>query len=89
MVVVVVVGDKVEREKHPRGGGRRQVPGGWIWRLGAVATQRGTWCSWLSRSLSMREVLGSIPNVSILFVPLPGAWPHASISASAVRQLAR
>ena len=32
----------------------------------------GTWCSWLSRSLSMimylREVLGSIPNVSILFL---------------------
>lgn len=25
----------------------------------------GTWCSWLSRSLSMREVSGSIPDVSI------------------------
>ena len=34
---------------------------------------KGTWCSWLSRSLSMynhhlREVLGSIPNVSIFYV---------------------
>ena len=40
--------------------------------VGQSVTQ-GTWCSWLSRSLSMsispllREVLGSIPNVSILF----------------------
>jgi hypothetical protein len=32
-------------------------------------TSKGTWCSWLSRSLSMREVLGSIPNVSISFLP--------------------
>ena len=29
-----------------------------------VKDVKGTWCSWLSRSLSMREVLGSIPNVS-------------------------
>ena len=26
---------------------------------------QGTWCSWLSRSLSMREGSGSIPDMSI------------------------
>ncbi len=30
-------------------------------------TQLGVWCSWLSHSLSMREVPGSIPVSSISF----------------------
>lgn len=29
---------------------------------------KGMWCSWLSRSLSMREGSGSIPDMSILFI---------------------
>ena len=31
---------------------------------------KGMWCSWLSRSLSMREGSGSIPDMSIMTSPI-------------------
>ena len=43
-------------------------------RILAPGRSKGTWCSWLSRSLStsldsLREGSGSIPDVSIFFCP--------------------
>lgn len=46
---------------------------------------KGTWCSWLSRSLSMREVSGSIPDVSIVDPHIRFFFPTHAISLTVNR----
>ena len=49
--------------------------------------RKGTWCSWLSRSLSMREVLGSIPNVSNSFFLVSCCEPRWLFSLSSLLRI--